>query len=201
MSMLRALILVGLALAALAVLPAQAHNAGSSTSRLTISERSVSVEINALELDYEKAAGVRLIEAGSGVVNAVALAVMAPSVLRYVGDHVAVLIRRPSLLADGGNGTTGRHPRSGHDRLDLSFRRRRPALPRDPLSRCRSGGPPRGRYRHRARRTRVCPRQDRTRNRPVRRRLLDAAARRTLHSRRHRAPSFSATTTSPFSWP
>jgi hydrogenase/urease accessory protein HupE len=91
MSMLRALILAGLALTAGAVLPAQAHNAGVSTSRLTISERTVSVEINALGLDYEKAAGVRLIEAGSGVVNAVALAVMAPSVLTYVSDHVSVL--------------------------------------------------------------------------------------------------------------
>jgi HupE / UreJ protein len=91
MNMLRALILAGLAFAAVAALPAQAHNAGVSTSRLAIRGRTVNVEINALGLDYEKAAGVRLIEAGSGVVNAVALAVMAPSVLSYVGDHVAVL--------------------------------------------------------------------------------------------------------------
>ena len=91
MSMLRALILAGLAFTALAVLPAQAHNAGVSTSRLTIRDRTVNVEINALGLDYEKAAGVRLIEAASGVVNAVALAVMAPSVLSYAGDHIAVL--------------------------------------------------------------------------------------------------------------
>jgi hypothetical protein len=91
MNLLRALVLAGLAFTALAALPAQAHNAGVSTSRLAIRGRTVSVEINALGLDYEKAAGVRLIEAGSGVVNAVALAVMAPSVLTYVGDHVAVL--------------------------------------------------------------------------------------------------------------
>jgi HupE / UreJ protein len=91
MNTLRALILAGLAFAAVAALPAQAHNAGVSTSRLAIRGRTVNVEINALGLDYEKAAGVRLIEAGSGVVNAVALAVMAPSVLSYVGDHVAVL--------------------------------------------------------------------------------------------------------------
>ena len=91
MNMLRALILAGLAFTALAALPAQAHNAGVSTSRLAIRDRTVNVEINALGLDYEKAAGVRLIETGSGVVNAVALAVMAPSILSYVDDHVAVL--------------------------------------------------------------------------------------------------------------
>ncbi len=91
MNMLRALILAGLAFTALAALPAQAHNAGVSTSRLAIRDRTVNVEINALGLDYEKAAGVRLIEAGSGAVNAVALAVMAPSVLTYVSNHVAVL--------------------------------------------------------------------------------------------------------------
>ena len=65
MSVLRALSLAGLVFTA-AVLPAQAHNAGVSTSRVTITERAVSVEINALGLDYEKAAGVRLIEAGQG---------------------------------------------------------------------------------------------------------------------------------------
>ena len=91
MNKLRALILAGLAFTALAALPAQAHNAGVSTSRLAIRDGRVNVEINALGLDYEKAAGVRLIEAGSGVVNAVALAVMAPSVLTYVNDHVSVL--------------------------------------------------------------------------------------------------------------
>jgi hydrogenase/urease accessory protein HupE len=91
MSLPRALILAALALTAVDVSPVQAHNAGVSTSRLTISERTVSIEVNALGLDYEKAAGVRLIEAGSGVVNAVALAVMAPSVLSYAGDHIAVL--------------------------------------------------------------------------------------------------------------
>jgi hydrogenase/urease accessory protein HupE len=89
--MLRALIFAGIAFTALGAWPAQAHNAGVSTSRLAIRDRTVNVEINALGLDYEKAAGVRLIEAGSGVVNPVALAVMAPSVLTYVGDHVAVL--------------------------------------------------------------------------------------------------------------
>jgi hydrogenase/urease accessory protein HupE len=91
MKMPGALILAGLAFAALAAVPAQAHNAGVSTSRITINDRSVSVEINALGRDYEKAAGVRFLEAGSGVVNPVALAVMAPAVLTYVGDHVAVL--------------------------------------------------------------------------------------------------------------
>jgi hypothetical protein len=82
---------VGLAFCAIASLPAQGHNAGVSTSRLAIRDRTVNVEVNARGLDYEKAAGVRLVEAGSGVVNAVALAVMAPSLLTYVEDHVAVL--------------------------------------------------------------------------------------------------------------
>jgi len=72
--MLRVLIFVGLAFSALTALPAQAHNAGVSTSHLAIRDRTVNVEIHALGLDYEKAAGVRLIEARSGVVNPVALA-------------------------------------------------------------------------------------------------------------------------------
>jgi hydrogenase/urease accessory protein HupE len=96
--MSRALIFVGFVLAALAALPVQAHNAGVSTSRLAIRDRTVNVEINALGLDYEKAASVRLIELKSGVVNAVALAVMAPSVLTYVGDHIAVLASGRSCL-------------------------------------------------------------------------------------------------------
>jgi hydrogenase/urease accessory protein HupE len=90
--MLRVLIFVGLAFSALTALPAQGHNAGVSTSHLAIRDRTVTVEINALGFDYEKAAGVRLIEAGSGVVNPVALAVMAPSVLIYVSDHIAVFV-------------------------------------------------------------------------------------------------------------
>jgi len=91
MKMLCALILAAVAFTTVAALPAQAHNAGVSTSRLAIHDRMVNVEINALGLDYEKAVGIRLIEPGSGVVNAVALAMTAPSVLTYVGDHVAVL--------------------------------------------------------------------------------------------------------------
>jgi hypothetical protein len=71
--MLRVLIFVGLAFSALTALPAQAH-AGVSTSHLAIRDRTVNVEIHALGLDYEKAAGVRLTEARSGVVNPVALA-------------------------------------------------------------------------------------------------------------------------------
>ena len=84
---------LALASAAVAVVvtwEAQAHNAGVSTSRIVIHDRTVDVEINALGRDYEKAAGVRITEAGSGEVNRVALAIMAPSVLTYVGDHVAV---------------------------------------------------------------------------------------------------------------
>ena len=84
------LALASVAFAAIATWEAQAHNAGVSTSRIVIHDRRVDVEINALGRDYEKAAGVRIIEAGSGEVNRVALAIMAPSVLTYVGDHVAV---------------------------------------------------------------------------------------------------------------
>ena len=88
---LRWLVPAGLTFAALAAWPVQAHNVGVSTSRVVIRGRSVDVEINALGRDYEKAAGVRITEAASGAVNPVALAVMARSVLIYVGDHVAVL--------------------------------------------------------------------------------------------------------------
>ena len=56
MNLLRAVIVAGLAFT-VAVLPAQAHNAGVSTSSLTIRDRTVNVEINALGRDYEKAAG------------------------------------------------------------------------------------------------------------------------------------------------
>ena len=66
------------------------HNAGVSTSRIAIHGRAVTLEINALGRDYEKAAGVRIAE-GTGQVNPVALAVMAPSILGYVSDHIAVL--------------------------------------------------------------------------------------------------------------
>ena len=84
------LALASVAFAAIATWEAQAHNAGVSTSRIVIHDRTVDVEINALGRDYEKAAGVRITEAGSGEVNRVALAIMAPSVLTYIGDHVAV---------------------------------------------------------------------------------------------------------------
>jgi hydrogenase/urease accessory protein HupE len=84
------LALASVAVAAVATCEAQAHNAGVSTSRIVIHGGTVDVEINALGRDYEKAAGVRITEAGSGEVNRVALAIMAPSVLTYVGDHVAV---------------------------------------------------------------------------------------------------------------
>jgi hydrogenase/urease accessory protein HupE len=85
------LVLAGATFTALTMSPAQAHNAGVSTSRIVIQGRSVDVEINALARDYEQAAGVRIVDKGSGEVNSVALAVMAPSILSYVGDHVAVL--------------------------------------------------------------------------------------------------------------
>jgi hypothetical protein len=85
------LVLAGVVVATIAVRPAGAHKAGISTSRIVIRGRTVDAEINALGRDYEKAAGVRITEAASGAVNAVALAVMAPSLLAYVGDHVAVL--------------------------------------------------------------------------------------------------------------
>ena len=80
-----------LAVALAGATAALAHKAGVSTSRITLHGRTVDVEINALGLDFEKAAGVRIVDEKSGTVNAVALAVTAPSVLAYVAEHVAVL--------------------------------------------------------------------------------------------------------------
>jgi hypothetical protein len=86
----RALAGAGGALAVLAACQAYAHTAGVSTSRIAVHGRAVELEINALGRDYEKAANVRIVEA-NGEVNPVALAVMAPAILSYVDDHVAVL--------------------------------------------------------------------------------------------------------------
>ena len=86
----RAFVVAGIA-AILAIYPAQAHNAGVSTSRVAIHGRTIDVEINALGRDYETAVGVRITDKGSGEVNPVALAVMAPSILSYVDHNVAVL--------------------------------------------------------------------------------------------------------------
>ena len=65
-------------------MPAYGHDVGVSSSDISVDGLVVAVEIHALALDYEKAAGVRISEGGSGQVNPVALAVMAPAVLRYV---------------------------------------------------------------------------------------------------------------------
>jgi hydrogenase/urease accessory protein HupE len=73
------------------VLPAYSHDAGVSSSEISVNGRVVSIEINALARDYEKAAGVRISEKGSGSVNAVALSVMAPALLSYVRSHAQVL--------------------------------------------------------------------------------------------------------------
>jgi hydrogenase/urease accessory protein HupE len=80
-----------LLLLVLATLPAYAHDAGVSSSQISVNGRVVAVEINAHARDYEKATGVRIAEAGSGSVNPVALAIMAPRVLDYVRGHVGVL--------------------------------------------------------------------------------------------------------------
>src|SRR6202045_5489438 len=80
-----------LLLLVLAGIPAYAHIAGVSSSEISVNGRVVTIEINALARDYEKAAGVRISEAGSGLVNAVALAVMTPAVLSYVRSHAEVL--------------------------------------------------------------------------------------------------------------
>src|ERR1700722_17702588 len=71
----------------LAGMPAFGHNAGVSSSEISVNGRVVAIEINALARDYEKAAGVRISEAGSGAGNAVALAVLTPAVLSYVRRH------------------------------------------------------------------------------------------------------------------
>src|SRR5262245_53698919 len=85
----RALAGASVALAILAVCEADAHTAGVSTSRIVVHGRTVELEINALGRDYEKAANVPIAEP-TGEVNPVALAVMAPAILSYVGDHVVV---------------------------------------------------------------------------------------------------------------
>lgn len=72
-------------------MPAYAHNAGVSSSEISVKGRVVAIEINALARDFEKAANVRISEAGPGSVNAVALAVMAPAVLSYARSHAEVL--------------------------------------------------------------------------------------------------------------
>src|SRR6202051_3661740 len=95
----RGFVVTGIAVAILAMSPAQAHNAGVSTSRVAIHGRTVDVEINALGRDYEMAAGVRIADKGSGEINPVALAVMAPSILGYVGAHIAVLAGRQRCSA------------------------------------------------------------------------------------------------------
>ena len=89
--MWRSCTVASVALAVMAMSPALSHNAGVSTSRIVIAGRTVDVEINALARDYEQASGVRIADKASGEVNAVALSVMAPALLGYVGDHVAVL--------------------------------------------------------------------------------------------------------------
>jgi hydrogenase/urease accessory protein HupE len=86
----------------LLVLPAYSHDAGVSSSEISVNGRVVAIEINALARDYEKAAGVRISEKGSGSVNAVALAVMAPALLNYVRSHAQVLADDVLCEADEG---------------------------------------------------------------------------------------------------
>ena len=84
--------LAGGALAVFAVWPAYAHNAGVSTSRIVVRGRTVELEINALGARLRK--GGRTFASSRqhrGRSTPVALAVMAPAILSYVGDHVAVL--------------------------------------------------------------------------------------------------------------
>ena len=69
---------------------AQAHNAGVSSARIVVDDRTVEVEINALGRDFEQAAGVRIADK-LGEINPVALSLMAPTISSYVGEHVAVL--------------------------------------------------------------------------------------------------------------
>jgi hypothetical protein len=87
----RTLIGTVLAAALVAIGAAHAHNAGVSTSRIEIRGRAIDVEINALARDYEIATGVRIADKGSGEVNPVALAVMAPVIVNYVSSRVTVL--------------------------------------------------------------------------------------------------------------
>jgi len=83
-------------------MPAYGHDVGVSSSDISVDGLVVAVEIHALALDYEKAAGVRISEGGSGQVNPVALAVMAPAVLRYVRAHVGVFSDGVPCVPDEG---------------------------------------------------------------------------------------------------
>lgn len=65
-ALFRGFVVAGMVVAILAMSPVQAHNAGVSTSRIAIRERTVDVEINALGRDYETAAGVRIADKDRG---------------------------------------------------------------------------------------------------------------------------------------
>ena len=82
--------------------PAYAHDAGVSSAEISINGRVVTVEINAHARDYEKATGLKIAETGSGSVNAVALAVMAPKVIDYTRSHAEVLAGDVRCEADDG---------------------------------------------------------------------------------------------------
>jgi hypothetical protein len=101
----------------LLVLPAYSHDAGVSSSEISVNGRVVAIEINALARDYEKAAGVRISEKGSGSVNAVALAVMAPALLNYVRSHAQVLA--DDVLCEADEGKARRHACHGNACVDL----------------------------------------------------------------------------------
>ncbi len=116
----RGFVVAGMAVSILAMYPAQAHNAGVSTSRVAIHGRTIDVEINALGRDYETAVGVRIADKGSGEVNPVALAVMAPSILSYVDRPRRRSSRKSAMYVATGNGKGGRHPRFGSDGVELS---------------------------------------------------------------------------------
>ena len=91
-------------------LPAQAHNAGISTSRIVIRGRTVDAEINALGARLRKGGRRPHRRDSVGRVNAVALAVMAPALLGYVGDHVAVLAGDRRCEPRPGIAKRRRHP-------------------------------------------------------------------------------------------
>ena len=115
-----------------------------STSRIVVHGRTVELEINALGRDYEKAANVRIVEA-NGEVNPVALAVMAPAILSYVDDHVAVLAggERCSRSATA-------KPPDTHVLITMAWTcpaRGRTPLSRNAISRCRSCRPATRRHR------------------------------------------------------
>ncbi len=68
----------------------QAHDAGISTSRITVEGREIQAQVNALARDYDKALEIQLSDGPTGEVNPLALSLFAEDIEAYVARHVNV---------------------------------------------------------------------------------------------------------------